>query len=128
MGNEWRRWVKLEWLTRFSSETSSKCSGIDLDGLTCGPSPPRRSPADDATSPASKTTSSSTGERLYDKPFDQDVEFAHRSWTRTHGAGVRVFFSRLREQPCRPKPMPAELELWGAGGPLLPNMTTRSAS
>ena len=33
MGNEWRRWVKLEWLTRFSSETSSKCSGIDLDGL-----------------------------------------------------------------------------------------------
>ena len=33
VGNEWRRWVKLEWLTRFSSETSSKCSGIDLDGL-----------------------------------------------------------------------------------------------
>ena len=33
MGNEWRRWVKLEWLTRFSSETSSKCSGIDPDGL-----------------------------------------------------------------------------------------------
>ena len=23
----------MEWLTRFSSETSSKCSGIDLDGL-----------------------------------------------------------------------------------------------
>ena len=36
MGNDGggaRRWVKLEWLTRFSSETSSKCSGIDLDGL-----------------------------------------------------------------------------------------------
>ena len=33
VGNEWRRWVKLEWLTRFSSETSSKCSGIDPDGL-----------------------------------------------------------------------------------------------
>jgi hypothetical protein len=33
VGNEWRRWVKLEWLTRFSSETGSKCSGIDLDGL-----------------------------------------------------------------------------------------------
>ena len=33
MGNEWRRWLKLEWLTRLSSETSSKWSGIDLDGL-----------------------------------------------------------------------------------------------
>ena len=33
MGNEWRRWVKLTGLTRLSSETSSKCSGIDLDGL-----------------------------------------------------------------------------------------------
>ena len=33
VGNEWRRWVKLEWLTRFSSETSSKCSGIDPEGL-----------------------------------------------------------------------------------------------
>ena len=31
--NEWRRWLKLEWLTRLSSETSSKWSGIDLDGL-----------------------------------------------------------------------------------------------
>ena len=28
--------------------------------------------------------------------------------------GVRLFFSRLREQPCRRKRMPAELELWGA--------------
>ena len=33
MGNEWRRWVKLEGLTRLSLETSSKWSGIDLDGL-----------------------------------------------------------------------------------------------
>ena len=33
MGNEWRRWVKLTGLTRFSLETSSKWSGIDLDGL-----------------------------------------------------------------------------------------------
>ena len=33
MGNEWRRWLKLEWLTRLSSETSSKWSVIDLDGL-----------------------------------------------------------------------------------------------
>ena len=33
VGNEWRRWVKLTGLTRLSSETSSKWSGIDLDGL-----------------------------------------------------------------------------------------------
>ena len=33
MENEWRRWVKLTGLTRFSLETSSMWSGIDLDGL-----------------------------------------------------------------------------------------------
>ena len=33
MGNEWRRWVKLTGLTRFSLETSTKWSGIDLDEL-----------------------------------------------------------------------------------------------
>ena len=92
--------------------------------MGCGPSPPRRSPADVTTSPASRSISSSSVRRLIHKPSDQEVEFALRSWTRTHGAGVRVFFSRLREQPCRCKLMPADLELLGAGRPRGPNMTT----
>ena len=61
VGNEWRRWVKLELLTRFSSETSSKCSRASIL-MGCGPSPPRRSPADVTTSPASRSISSSPGE------------------------------------------------------------------
>ena len=47
--------------------------------MGCGPSPPRRSPADDATSPASKTTSSSSVRRPIHKPSDQEAEFALRS-------------------------------------------------
>ena len=47
--------------------------------MGCGPSPPRRSPADDATSPASRSISSSSIRRPIHKPSDQEVEFALRS-------------------------------------------------
>jgi hypothetical protein len=47
--------------------------------MGCGLSPPRRSPADDATSPASRSISSSSARRLIHKPSDQEVEFALRS-------------------------------------------------
>ena len=52
----------------------------------------------------------STGLSPDHKSFDEELEVAHRSWTRTLGMGVRVFFSRLRERPCRCKPMPAEMK------------------
>ena len=46
--------------------------------MGCGPSPPRRSPADDATSPASKTTSSSSVEPVWQNFLDSEKE--NRRW------------------------------------------------
>ena len=42
--------------------------------MGCGPSPPRRSPADVTTSPASKSTSSSPGERVWQNFLDSEKE------------------------------------------------------